>query len=1237
MPLLKPGLILPVITSLLIAKSSSAWAEEVIRIETEGGADHYTLLAMVILIVMLLAVAAAFFLYRMNVNKHSLDIDDHLSHQMIEMATDGIFAVDQDGICILCNPAAVELLGYESELDLIGKHMHSLMHHSHKDGSQYHAHDCKVYNAIQRGSSIHVDDEVFWKADGTSLDVDYKTIPLRDGGKIIGSVVNFKPYDTFNIDHSIKSASVDYTPVILEKSPMAIAITRLNGEFIYKNEKYIQWFGPSMEKEGTGQGVSFYVTPEDRTKLASTVEDKGFVQDVEIQMRRRDGKVVWTSTSWEYIDYEGETAKIIFLADITEQKEAENRLLNAIENIPEGFAFYDKDNRLVLCNQKFKELYGFVDGDVEKHPSFEELLEKDVALGYVQNQIIGGEDYGTRRAAYRNYCIGEFDLKLADGRSITIRERRGANGEIYCIHADVTKLKRAEERFKDAIENISDGFVIYDEAGLLIMCNSHFRKFYNYSDYEARPGIHYQDLGRLDTEREIIVVPPGETKEEYLIRRREYRQKLDGEFIVHLNDGRILLTRDRRTAEGGIVSIQTDITKRYATEQELKAAEKRFSDIANATSDWFWETDNQFRLTKSSDRFYELLEVEKQEVLGKTRRELYDVRLPGNSSDKILAHIACLEKQEPFKDFQYAIKTRKGKIKYITVSGVPFFDEKGEFIGYRGAARDRTRLAEAEQSLEQSRTMFQSILDASPFAIIITRMNDDRILYLNRKAAEQAGLNEHEMLGRPINTYLLDKKGRENIVRQVRADGRIDHYELQLLDQHERPYWAEGMSSMMLFNGEKVILSMFHDISARKKVEQAMRDKLAFEKSLFQTIPSPIFYKDKEGRYQGGNKAFEDYIGIKIKDLIGKTVYDIAPQDKAEIYEKADNALLEKPELQIYEAPVRYADGSDRIVKFYKAVFFDSQGEPAGIVGNMADITENKRLVEELQSKENRIREVLRVAPVPILISRPEDGSIVFFNEGAGRLFGMSEAVMDSYRAKNFYVDPLKRDEFVKELETSGEVRHFEAEFQSTTGRRFWGLMSATVISFQGETVILVSFVDISSRKEMEENLRAMTVTDPYTGAANRRHFFEKAEEEIKRANRYEKPLSLMLIDADNFKAINNEHGHDIGDKTLRILSDICLSHLRSSDVFGRLGGEEFAFVLPETDADGAIAFAERIRTAVEQEKIKGRKGEIKLTITVGIASHSGKDGHIETLIKQAEDSLHEAKKEGGNRVFHTK
>jgi diguanylate cyclase (GGDEF)-like protein len=171
------------------------------------------------------------------------------------------------------------------------------------------------------------------------------------------------------------------------------------------------------------------------------------------------------------------------------------------------------------------------------------------------------------------------------------------------------------------------------------------------------------------------------------------------------------------------------------------------------------------------------------------------------------------------------------------------------------------------------------------------------------------------------------------------------------------------------------------------------------------------------------------------------------------------------------------------------------------------------------------------------------------------------------------------------------------------------------------------------ARTRLYEHVEKLATTDGLTGLLNRRTFNSQLAARLREAQRYRKHLSLLLVDIDHFKKVNDTHGHPAGDSVLRGVAAVAASQARETDLVARYGGEELALVLPETDSAGARAIAERLRAAVASADHPTEKGHLRVTISLGIATWPGDGAAAEELIEAADKALYRAKQAGRNRV----
>ncbi len=201
----------------------------------------------------------------------------------------------------------------------------------------------------------------------------------------------------------------------------------------------------------------------------------------------------------------------------------------------------------------------------------------------------------------------------------------------------------------------------------------------------------------------------------------------------------------------------------------------------------------------------------------------------------------------------------------------------------------------------------------------------------------------------------------------------------------------------------------------------------------------------------------------------------------------------------------------------------------------------------------------------------------------------------------------------------------------------FAGLFSSEPTAFKKEDLSLFSTMvsGISSlyiAYRSYQKVQQLSVTDSLTGLFNRRKFFEELTREVERARRYDSPTSLIMLDLDHFKRINDRYGHQMGDEVLRSLSEVLIESTRKTDIIARYGGEEFIIILPETPIVGARDVADRVRREVEKASVLGAGIEIQFTVSLGLTAYQSNDT-VDTIVGRADQALYIAKGNGRNRV----
>ena len=330
-----------------------------------------------------------------------------------------------------------------------------------------------------------------------------------------------------------------------------------------------------------------------------------------------------------------------------------------------------------------------------------------------------------------------------------------------------------------------------------------------------------------------------------------------------------------------------------------------------------------------------------------------------------------------------------------------------------------------------------------------------------------------------------------------------------------------------------------------------------------------------------------------------------------------------------------------RIIDRYSAPMIGEDGKYYGRIWYFRDITEKKRRELEIQESEARFRSLVDQSLVGIALI--EDGRFSYVNHKLAEIFGYELDELIRMDPSNMAVG------LDKEVVLSTLEKHFNHSLESTEftfqGRRKDGMLvniegRSTCMNAGGKTIVIVILLDITERvsaeksvQELQTQLQDQATRDPLTGLYNRRYFDESINRELSRAERNGYPLSLVIGDIDNFKAVNDSYGHLAGDEVLRMFSDMLRHNSRSGDIICRYGGEEFVLVLPGMDLAGALKRAEQLRAAFAGMEIPYNASIIQVTASFGIATFKGNGEKGEHLIAAADKALYAAKNGGRNKV----
>tara|TARA_R110001583_G_scaffold16561_21_gene67973 strand:+ start:48 stop:2495 length:2448 start_codon:yes stop_codon:yes gene_type:complete len=433
------------------------------------------------------------------------------------------------------------------------------------------------------------------------------------------------------------------------------------------------------------------------------------------------------------------------------------------------------------------------------------------------------------------------------------------------------------------------------------------------------------------------------------------------------------------------------------------------------------------------------------------------------------------------------------------------------------------------------------------------------------------------------------------------------------------------------------------DILVKNKTE-ALNETSEKLNTLLDTLPSPIFYKDTASVYQMCNDAFaKTIIGLPKEKISGHSLFDLPiniPTHLAKIYHDQDRQLINNPGVQLYEAQVKCTDGTVRDYMFHKATLNNSSGKISGIVGAMFDITDRKKSEQYLKESEERFFSLQEASFEGIAIHN--GGIIIDTNQRFSEMTGYSHTEL--LGMNGFMLFSVENKDKVLRNILSDNKSIFETEGIKKNGLQYPIEIRSRKITFQGEMARVVVIRDLTEQKQAQQEreqlivkleqanqlLQSLATTDALTGLFNRGYISQRYTKEINKAQRYGTDFTIVMMDIDNFKRVNDTYGHPVGDFVLQRVSQTIQDCVRESDRVGRYGGEEFLILLPNTNLNSGYQLANRIRDIIENTHWEHTN--MKVTISGGVAQYQGESETA--LLKAADTLLYCAKSQGRNRII---
>ena len=396
---------------------------------------------------------------------------------------------------------------------------------------------------------------------------------------------------------------------------------------------------------------------------------------------------------------------------------------------------------------------------------------------------------------------------------------------------------------------------------------------------------------------------------------------------------------------------------------------------------------------------------------------------------------------------------------------------------------------------------------------------------------------------------------------------------------------------------------------------------------LIDHLQDGIFVIENE-RFVFVNQRLADILGHPAEELIGKIFVDfIADEDRAIVLERHRARLAGEKVPEIYDLHIITGQGTTVCCSLNAGLSRNQAGHVVA-VGSLRDVTRERAAQEELKSIFDHLPDVFYRVDMQGIITQASPSVFELLGYRPEEIIGTPMAF--------HYANPEERQKLAQVIaEGGGKVTLVEGALKRKDGSIIWVSTRASVrYDADGEPFCIEGVTrDISERKRMEDMLVTMSRTDVLTGTWNRGFFMEKSEEVVRMVRRYQHSATIMMADLDHFKSINDRYGHYAGDLVLEMFANICRDEIRESDILGRLGGEEFALMLPETSIAQATTLAERVRKATAAARVRLDGQEISVTVSIGLAQVGTGEQALETAIRRADHAMYRAKQNGRDQV----
>jgi diguanylate cyclase (GGDEF)-like protein/PAS domain S-box-containing protein len=671
-------------------------------------------------------------------------------------------------------------------------------------------------------------------------------------------------------------------------------------------------------------------------------------------------------------------------------------------------------------------------------------------------------------------------------------------------------------------------------------------------------------------------------------------------------------------------------------ERELTESERKFREAFDLVGIGLTQVNVEGRFVVVNRRFCEMLGYSRDELIGKRFEEITHPDDRGEDED-VAGEMARGEAQSSTLISRQKRYLRKdGSVMWAQRSGVAVRSALGEPLYGLGSIEDVSQYHASQETLRALNESLRAIVETSPLAIYSITPNGIVTLW-NPAAERMFGISEENVLGKPLP--LANGQPRlvtADIRSRVMAGDMVSNVEI-IWDANPAEVREISISAAPLRGLDQKIVGILltcSDITELKRTGRTLDQQLHFTKELLEVLPNQIFYKGLDDKYLGFNRSWEEFMGMRREDWIGKTPHDLLTPDLAALAVMEDRDVLQSGKSIASEVVLQNGDGVERQMVKHISSFTSPDGKPVGLIGVLTDITDFKQVKRALEASEGRFQ-VLTESAMDIVTVLDADGVITYQSPSVRHLLGVDPQQMVGRSQYDFvHEDDVSsmRVRFAELVQNGYIDKPFEFRVQARDGS--WRVLESigkSCLDVPAVRGIVVNTRDVTERRAIEQRVAHLAYHDALTGLPNRSLMQERISSAISRAERSAKKFAVMFIDIDNFKNINDSLGHDAGDDLLRRVAHRLSESVRAHDTIARQGGDEFIVLLDELEGhQGATRVAQKILQSLRSTfKVNGADQHVSGSIGIAVYPDDGTDAS--TLLKNADTAMFHSKSLGKN------